>query len=97
VHPHNVFVCERIAKVIGLDICGIDIMAESLSEPLEETGGVVLEVNAAPGFRMHLAPSEGQPRNVAAPVLDMMYPPGRSSRIPIIAITGTNGKRLQQD
>lgn len=92
VHPHNVFVCERIARVIGLNICGIDIMADSLSQPLEETGGVVLEVNAAPGFRMHLAPSEGQPRNVAAPVLDMMYPPGKSSRIPIIAITGTNGK-----
>jgi cyanophycin synthetase len=92
VHPHNVFVCERIAKVIGLDICGIDIMAENLSQPLGETGGVVLEVNAAPGFRMHLAPSEGQPRNVAAPVLEMMYPPGKSARIPIIAITGTNGK-----
>ncbi|MBC8051540.1 MAG: cyanophycin synthetase [Sphingobacteriaceae bacterium] len=92
VHPHNIFVCERIAKVIGLDICGIDIMADNLSQPLEEIGGVVLEVNAAPGFRMHLAPSEGQPRNVAAPVLEMMYPPGKSSRIPIIAITGTNGK-----
>jgi cyanophycin synthetase len=92
VHPQNVFVCERIAKVIGLNICGIDIMAENLSEPLEETGGVVLEVNAAPGFRMHLAPSEGRARNVAAPVLDMMYPPGKSSKIPIISITGTNGK-----
>jgi len=92
VHPHNIFVCERIAKVIGLDICGIDIMAQNLSQPLQETGGVVLEVNAAPGFRMHLAPSEGQPRNVAAPVLDMLYPLGKSARIPIIAITGTNGK-----
>ncbi|WP_374166109.1 cyanophycin synthetase [Arcticibacter sp. MXS-1] len=92
VHPHNVFVCERIARVVGLDICGIDIMAENLSQPLNETGGVVLEVNAAPGFRMHLAPSEGQPRNVAGPVLDMLYPPGKSARIPIIAVTGTNGK-----
>lgn len=92
VHPLNVFVCERIAKVIGLDICGIDIMAANLSEPLKDTGGVVLEVNAAPGFRMHLSPSEGTPRNVAAPVLDMLYPPGRTSRIPIIAVTGTNGK-----
>ena len=92
VHPHNIFVCERIARVIGLDICGIDIMAENLTQPLHETGGVVLEVNAAPGFRMHLAPSEGQARNVAAPVLDMLYPPGKSARIPIIAITGTNGK-----
>ncbi|WP_256010927.1 cyanophycin synthetase [Desertivirga xinjiangensis] len=92
VHPHNIFVCERIARVIGLDICGIDIMAENLTQPLHETGGVVLEVNAAPGFRMHLAPSEGQARNVAVPVLDMLYPPGKSARIPIIAITGTNGK-----
>ncbi len=92
VHPQNVFFCERISKVIGLDICGIDIMAKNLTQPLTENGGVILEVNAAPGFRMHLAPSEGLARNVAAPVLDMLYPPGKSARIPIIAITGTNGK-----
>ncbi len=92
VHPQNVFICERIARVVGLDICGIDIMARNLTEPLTENGGVVLEVNAAPGFRMHLAPSEGLPRNVAAPVIDMLYPPGKSADIPIIAITGTNGK-----
>ncbi len=92
VHPQNVFTCERISRVIGLDICGIDIMAKNLTQPLTENGGVVLEVNAAPGFRMHLAPSEGLPRNVAAPVIDMLYPPGKSVRIPIIAITGTNGK-----
>lgn len=92
VHPQNVFICERIARVVGLDICGIDIMAKNLTQPLTENGGVVLEVNAAPGFRMHLAPSEGLPRNVASPVLDMLYPPGKSARIPIIAITGTNGK-----
>ena len=92
VHPQNVFFCERISRVIGLDICGIDIMAQNLTEPLTENGGVVLEVNAAPGFRMHLAPSEGLPRNVAASVIDMLYPPGKSSGIPIISITGTNGK-----
>jgi cyanophycin synthetase len=91
-HPENIFLCERISRVIGLDICGVDIMAESLTQPLKENGGCVLEVNAAPGFRMHLAPSEGLPRNVAAPVIDMLYPPGKPSRIPIIAITGTNGK-----
>lgn len=91
-HPTNIFICERISRVIGLDICGIDIMAQNLSEPLEVSGGVVLEVNAAPGFRMHLAPANGLPRNVAAPVIDMLYPPGKSCRIPIIAITGTNGK-----
>ena len=92
VHPNNIFIFERISRVIGLDICGIDIMATNLSEPLEDTGGVVLEVNAAPGFRMHLAPAVGLPRNVAAPVIDMLYPQGKSCRIPIIAITGTNGK-----
>lgn len=91
-HPENIFLAERISRVIGLDICGIDIMAENLTQPLKENGGVILEVNAAPGFRMHLAPSEGLPRNVAAPVIDMLYPPGKPSRIPIIAVTGTNGK-----
>ena len=92
VHPSNIFVFERISRVIGLDICGIDIMATNLSDPLAASGGVVLEVNAAPGFRMHLAPANGLPRNVAAPVLDMLYPVGKNCRIPIIAVTGTNGK-----
>ena len=92
IHPQNVFNCERISRIVGLDICGIDIMAQNLTEPLTENGGVILEVNAAPGFRMHLAPSEGLPRNVAAPVIDMLYPLGKSARIPIIAVTGTNGK-----
>lgn len=92
VHPANVVMCERIARVIGLDICGVDIMASNLSEPLNETGGAVLEVNAAPGFRMHLEPAEGLARNVAEPVIDMLYPQGSNTRIPIIAVTGTNGK-----
>ncbi len=92
VHPHNIFIFERISRIIGLDICGVDIMATNLTEPLEVTGGVVLEVNAAPGFRMHLAPANGLPRNVAAPVIDMLYPVGKTCRIPIIAVTGTNGK-----
>lgn len=92
VHPDNIFMCERIARIIGLDICGIDIMAKDLSTPIKENGGAVLEVNAAPGFRMHIAPTEGLPRNVAEPVIDMLYPPGTSARIPIIAISGTNGK-----
>ncbi len=91
-HPENIFMAERISRIIGLDICGIDIMASNLTQSLKENGGVILEVNAAPGFRMHLAPSEGLPRNVAAPVIDMLYPLGKPSRIPIIAITGTNGK-----
>jgi len=92
VHPENIMMVERISRIIGLDVCGIDIMAENLTQPLKESGGVILEVNAAPGFRMHLAPSEGLPRNVAAPVVDMLYPPGKPFRIPIIAVTGTNGK-----
>lgn len=91
-HPENVFLCERVARIIGLDVSGIDIMAPNLTQPLKESGGAILEVNAAPGFRMHLAPAEGLPRNVAAPVIDMLYPPGKPSRIPIIAVTGTNGK-----
>ena len=92
VHPVNIFLAERIAKIIGLDICGIDIMAKDLRTPLFENGGAVLEVNAAPGFRMHIEPSIGLPRNVAEPVIDMLYPKGTNGRIPIIAITGTNGK-----
>ncbi|PAU95071.1 cyanophycin synthetase [Aliifodinibius salipaludis] len=92
VHPDVVKVAERVSKITGLDICGIDLMAQTLKKPLVETGGVVLEVNAAPGFRMHLAPSKGKPRNVASPVIDMLFPENKSPRIPIFAVTGTNGK-----
>jgi cyanophycin synthetase len=92
VHPANVFMFERIAKIIGLDICGIDVMATDLRTPVSENGGAILEVNAAPGFRMHIEPAEGLPRNVAEPVIDMLFPKGSIGRIPIIAITGTNGK-----
>lgn len=92
VHPENIFMAERISRVIGLNICGIDLMTTDISKPVSETGGAVLEVNAGPGFRMHLAPTEGLPRNVAAHVMDMLYPHGSTARIPIVAITGTNGK-----
>ncbi len=93
VHPANVSMVERISKIIDLDICGIDIMTTDISKPLSETGGAVLEVNAGPGFRMHLAPTSGLPRNVAAPVIDKLFPKqSDTGRIPIIAITGTNGK-----
>ena len=92
VHPDNIFMAERIAKIIGLDICGIDIMTNDMSIPIEDVGGAVLEVNAGPGFRMHLAPTEGQPRNVAANVMDMLFPEGSNGKIPIVAVTGTNGK-----
>ncbi|OGX82294.1 cyanophycin synthetase [Hymenobacter glacialis] len=91
-HPYNVLLAERVAGIVGLDICGIDLMATDIAVPLNESRGAVIEVNAAPGFRMHIAPAEGLPRNVAAPVVDMLFPPGKPARIPIIAITGTNGK-----
>jgi cyanophycin synthetase len=91
-HPENVFLFERIAKIIGLDVAGIDVIAPNVSEPLSENGGGIIEVNAAPGFRMHLAPSEGIARNVAEHVINMLFPPGLPSRVPIFAITGTNGK-----
>jgi len=92
VHPANIFMFERIAKIVGLDICGIDVMAIDLRSPVTENGGAILEVNAAPGFRMHLEPAQGLARNVAEPVIDMLFPRGSIGRIPIIAITGTNGK-----
>lgn len=93
VHPSNVSMAERISKIIDLDICGIDIMTTDISKPVEETNGAILEVNAGPGFRMHLEPTKGLPRNVAAPVVDKLFPKqGDTGRIPIIAITGTNGK-----
>jgi cyanophycin synthetase len=93
VHPANISMAERISKIIDLDICGIDVMTTDITKPLSETGGAVLEVNAGPGFRMHLAPTTGLPRNVAAPVIDKLFPiKGDTGRIPIIALTGTNGK-----
>jgi cyanophycin synthetase len=92
VHPFVRHMAERIARIIDIDIMGIDIIAPHLREPLENTGGGVVEVNAAPGFRMHLAPFHGDSRNVAAPVVDMLFPPGTEGRIPIVAVTGTNGK-----
>ncbi len=92
IHPENVWLAERVAKVIGLDIAGIDVVTPDITKPLREVGGVIVEVNAAPGFRMHASPSRGLPRNIAAPVMDMLFPEGTPSRIPIIAITGTNGK-----
>lgn len=92
VHPANIFMAERISKIIDLDICGIDVVTTDISKPLAETNGAVIEVNAGPGFRMHLAPTKGLPRNVAAPVIDKLFPHGTTGKIPIIAITGTNGK-----
>ncbi|MBA2650387.1 MAG: cyanophycin synthetase [Legionella sp.] len=92
VHPINIKLAERIARIINLDICGIDIIAQSISSPIGSNNGAVIEVNAGPGFRMHLYPTQGKPRNVAAAVLDMFYPEGQPAHIPVVAVTGTNGK-----
>lgn len=91
-HPDNVTACEMAAGVVGLDIAGIDVLTPDISFPFRENGAVIIEVNAAPGIRMHTHPAEGEPRNVAVPILDMLYPPGKESTIPLIAVTGTNGK-----
>jgi cyanophycin synthetase len=92
IHPYNVWLAQRIAKIVGLDIAGIDVVTTDITQPLRDVDGVIVEVNAAPGFRMHFSPSQGIPRNVAEPVINMLFPPGQPSRVPIIAVTGTNGK-----
>lgn len=91
-HPENIEIAEEAARVIGLDIAGIDFIAPDITQPVRETGGAICEVNAAPGFRMHTHPTIGDPQYIAKPVIDMLFPPGSPSRIPIIAVTGTNGK-----
>jgi len=92
VHPANVFMAERIAALLDLNICGIDVISSGIENPVTEKNGAVLEVNASPGLRMHLNPANGMSRNVAKPIVDILFPDNGPSRIPIIAITGTNGK-----
>ncbi|HEX6912713.1 MAG TPA: cyanophycin synthetase [Longimicrobium sp.] len=92
IHPDNVTACEMAAGVVGLDIAGIDVLSPDITVPFRENGAVIIEVNAAPGLRMHTHPNEGQPRSVGAPIVEMLYPPGQPYTIPLIAITGTNGK-----
>jgi cyanophycin synthetase len=91
-HPDNITACEMAAGIIGLDIAGIDVLTKDISVPFRENGAVIIEVNAGPGIRMHTHPTEGTARNVAAPIIDMLYPPGTKATIPVIAVTGTNGK-----
>src|SRR5690349_16957844 len=91
-HPDNITACEMAAGIIGLDIAGIDVLTPDISVPFRENGAVIIEVNAGPGIRMHTHPTEGTPRGVGAPIVDMLYPPGVESTIPVIAVTGTNGK-----
>ena len=92
VHPDNRAMAERAIKAVGLDIGGVDFLTNDITQSYKDIGGGIVEVNAAPGFRMHVAPSEGTPRNVAEKVMDMLFPAGTPSRIPIAGITGTNGK-----
>ena len=92
VHPEVAARAIDAAKVVGLDVAGIDVIASDITQPLEAQHGIIVEVNAAPGLRMHLAPSTGEPREVGAAIVDMLFPPGENGRIPIAAVTGTNGK-----
>ena len=92
IHPDNREMAERAVRAIGLDVGGVDFLSKNITESYRTIGGGICEVNAAPGFRMHVAPSEGTPRDVAGPVISMLFPPGSASRVPIAAITGTNGK-----
>lgn len=92
IHPDNASIARRAALAIGLDVAGIDLLAPDITRSVRETGGGIVEINAAPGLRMHMAPSEGTPRDVAEPILRMMFPPGSRARIPVLAVTGTNGK-----
>ncbi len=92
IHPDNRDMAVRAVRAIGLDVGGVDFITPNIAESYKEIGGAICEVNAAPGFRMHVAPSEGTPRDAAGPVIDMLFPPGSPSRVPIAAITGTNGK-----
>jgi cyanophycin synthetase len=92
IHPDNASIARRAALAVGLDVAGIDLLAPDITRSIRETGGGIVEVNAAPGLRMHLDPSEGQPRDVAGPILRMIYPAGSRARIPLLAVTGTNGK-----
>jgi cyanophycin synthetase len=92
IHPSVARMCERAARVIGMDVCGVDLVLKDISAPLERGSGGIIELNASPGLRMHLYPSEGRARDVGAAIVDLMYPPGTTARIPLIAVTGTNGK-----
>ncbi len=92
IHPDTVWLAERVSRIIDLDVAGIDVITTDITKTLAEVDGTIVEVNAAPGLRMHISPSEGVGRNVAAPILQMLFPPGTTARIPIVAITGTNGK-----
>jgi len=92
IHPDNVKIARQAAMVVGLDIAGIDLITEDIARSVRQTGGAICEVNAGPGFRMHTNPTEGHPRHAGRAVVDMLFPRAAPSRVPIVAVTGTNGK-----
>ena len=92
VHEQNKKLIALAAGIVGLDVAGVDISTVDISRPLTETGGAIIEINAAPGIRMHHYPYRGTPRNAAKAIVDMLFPEGSKSRIPIVSVTGTNGK-----
>ncbi len=92
IHPDNVEIARQAAMVVGLDIAGIDFITTDIAESVRQTGGAICEVNAGPGFRMHTNPTEGHQRHVGRAVVDMLFERGKPSRVPMIAVTGTNGK-----
>ncbi|HUG28383.1 MAG TPA: Mur ligase family protein, partial [Gemmatimonadales bacterium] len=92
IHPDNAHIAQRAARIVGLDIAGIDFICPDIGTSVHESGGGIIEVNACPGFRMHLEPFQGRRRNVARPVVELLFPKGANGRVPIFAVTGTNGK-----
>ena len=92
IHPDNIQIARQAAMVVGLDVAGIDFIAPDIAQSVRQSGGAIVEVNAGPGFRMHTHPTDGHPRHVGRAVIDMLFPAGARSRVPIVAVTGTNGK-----
>jgi cyanophycin synthetase len=94
IHPYNAMIAEQAAQVIGLQVAGIDLIAQDISRSVRETGGAICEVNAGPGLGLHIEPVEGKPRDVARPVVDLLFPPGAISRVPIVAVIGTEAQSM---
>src|ERR1700680_853431 len=92
VHPHNVLIAEQAAQVIVLQVAGVDLLGPDIAQSVRENGGAICEVNAGPGLGLHIQPVEGKPRDVARPVVELLFPPGATSRVPIVAVTGTEGR-----
>ena len=92
IHPDNKLMAERAIMAVGLDLGAVDFLTSDITQSYRDTGGAICEINAGPGLRMHISPSEGKPRDVGGKVMEMLFPPGSQSRIPIAALTGTNGK-----